>query len=194
MKLRICSVLVVTAVSGWVAASARGQDTNGCVPLPQTRLEAFDTNASTVIVRATAQIGTVGANAGNVSVKCREVTDVTAGERGYGIVVGITTGNLPEDQALVDYDELGPLLSGFDYLNRIDWSITSLQGFDAHYATKGGFRVVAFGSRHSGNIEFAVRNMRSGRPPLQLSRDQIGQLRSLIEQAKAKIEGIQKGG
>jgi hypothetical protein len=171
-----------------------GQETNACPVPPQTKLEGFETNTGMVIVRATAQTGTVVASAGSLSIKCREITEVGTGHREIGIVLGIAHGDFPEDQALIDYDELPGLLNALDYLNKLDWSVTSLPGFDAHFTSKGGFRVVAYGSRRTGSIEFAVRNTRVAKPPLLLSRDQIGQLRGLIEQAKTKLETLPKGG
>jgi hypothetical protein len=70
--------------------------------------------------------------------------------------------------------------------------VTSLPDFSAAYTTKGGFRAEARGSRRTGNIDFAVRSTRLIAPRLTLSRDQLGQLRSLIEQAKTKLDSLRK--
>jgi len=88
---------------------------------------------------------------------------------------------------------LDSLLDGMEYLGKLDWSATSLPDFQAIYTTKGGFRADAQGSRRTGNIEFDVRNTRLNAPKLPLSRDQLGQLRSLIEQAKSKLDSLRKG-
>jgi len=127
-----------------------------------------------------------------VSVRCREITDAGTGHRESGILVDITSSDQAQDTMLIDYDELDSLLDGLEYLGKLDWSVTPLPGFDALYTTKGGFRAAAFGSRRTGNIEFAVHSTRVIRPPLVLSRDQLGQLRSLIEQAKAKLDSLHK--
>jgi hypothetical protein len=68
-----------------------------------------------------------------------------------------------------------------------------LPDFSASYTTKGGFRADARGSRRTGNIEFAARSARINGPRLLLSRDQLGQLRSLIDQAKTKLDSLRKG-
>jgi hypothetical protein len=168
------------------------QETNTCVVLPATKLEAFDTNTDTVIVKATAPIGAVPARGGAVAVRCREITDAGTGRRESGILVDITLGDQLQDTMLIDYDELDSLLDGLEYLGKLDWSVTSLPDFSAAYTTKGGFRAAAFGSRRTGNIEFAVRTTRVIKPPLLLSRDQLGQLRSLIDQAKTKLDSLRK--
>lgn len=189
---RIMAILVVIVIGSLLARSALAQETNLCLPLPATKLEAFETNTDTVIIKATAPIGAVPAHSGTVSVRCREITDVGTSRRESGIIIDIAFGGPLEDVMLIDYDELDSLLDGLEYLGKLDWTITPLPGFDAVYTTKGGFRAAAFGSRRTGNIEFAVRSMRVVRSPLLLSRDQLGQVRSLVEQGKAKLDSLRK--
>jgi hypothetical protein len=188
------SFLILAIVAGlpFLPETAFTQETNAYLILPQTRLEGFETNTGTVIIRATAPIGTVAANSGELAIKCKDATDAGSGHRESGIAVEINGNGRREDILLVDYDELDPLLNAIDYLSRLDWSVTTFPGFDAIYTTKGGLRLVAFGGRRSGAIEFAVRSLRANWPPLLFSRDQLGQLRSLVEQAKAKLDSLRK--
>ena len=190
---RFIAILMAVAGGSLLGDSARAQETNPCVLLPATKLEAFETNTDTVIIKATAPIGTVAAHGGGVAVRCREITDAGTGHRESGIIIDIALGTQEEGPTLIDYDELDSLLDGLDYLGKLDWSVTSLPDFSAVYTTKGGFRADARGSRRTGNIEFAVRSLRVIAPRLALSRDQLGQLRSLVEQAKAKLDSLRKG-
>ena len=189
---RFIAIFVAVAGGSLLAGPALAQETNACLPVPATKLEAFETNIDTVIIKASAPIGTVPAHGGAVSVRCREITDAGTGRRESGIIIDLAFGGPVEDVMLIDYDELDSLLDGMEYLGKLDWSVTSLPGFDAVYTTKGGFRAAAFGSRRTGNIEFGVRSTRVSRPPLLLSRDQLGQLRSLVEQAKTKLDSLRK--
>jgi len=191
--MRKFMVILVVLAGGWLLAGpALAQETNLYLPLPATRLEGFETNTDTVIVKATAPIGTVPAHGGAVSVRCREITDAGTGRRESGIVVDIAFSEQLAAMMLIDYEELDSLLDGMDYLGKLDWSVTSLPDFQAVYTTKGGLRVDARGSRRTGNIEFAVRSTRIAAPKLALSRDQLGQLRSLVEQAKTKLDSLRK--
>jgi hypothetical protein len=192
MMRRFMAVLVAVAGASLLTRPADAQETNPCPLLPATKLEAFDTNTDTVIIKATAPIGTVPAHGGEVSVRCREITDAGTGRRECGIVVNIALGGLTEAGLLVDYEELDSLLDGLEYLGKLDWSVTPLPDFQAVYTTKGGFRADALGSRRTGNIEFDVRNTRVSAPRLPLSRDQLAQLRSLVEQAKSKLDSLRK--
>ncbi len=187
-------IAVFVYVSGalLVCGTAHGQLTNVWPPFPATKLEAFETNADTVIIKASSPIGSVPARGGEVGVRCREITDAGTGHRESGIIMDLTLGADLADTLLIDYDELGSLLDGLEYLGSLDWSVTPLSGFDAVYTTKGGFRAAAFGSRRTGNIEFAVRSVRVRALTLVLTRDQLGQLRSLVQQGKAKLDSLRK--
>jgi hypothetical protein len=188
MLRRLIAISIAVAGCSGLADPVNAQETNACPLPPQTRLEGFDTNTGTVLIRASAPIGTVAANAGGLSVRCRQITDTGTGQRESGIVIEITHGTQWEDTLLIDYEELDPLLAAIAYLSKLDWSVTSFPSFDAIFTTKGGFRIAAFGSRRTGSIEMAVRTTRAIRPPLLLTRDQAGQLHSLIEQAKTKLD------
>jgi hypothetical protein len=192
MMLRLIAIFVSVVGSALLTLPIRAQETNACPPFPATKLEAFETNTDTVIIRATALLGTVSAHGGGVVVRCREITDAGTGHRERGIVMDIAFDAQLEGTALIDYDELDSLLDGLDYLGKLDWSVTSLPDFGAVYTTKGGFRAEARGSRRTGSIEFAVRSTRVNAPRLSLSRDQLGQLRSLIDQAKTKLDSLRQ--
>jgi hypothetical protein len=190
--VRLIAIALAVVGGSLLTIPARAQETNACLPFPATKLEAFETNTDTVIIRASAPIGTVSAHGGGVSVRCREITDAGTGHRESGIVIDIAFDAQLEGTALVDYEELDSLLDGLEYLGKLDWSVTSLPDFSAVYTTKGGFRADARGSRRTGSIEFAVRSVRVIAPRLSLSRDQLGQLRSLIDQAKTKLDSLRK--
>ena len=190
--LRLIAIFAALISGALITAPARAQETNACLPFPATKLEAFETNIDTVVIRATAPIGAVSAHNGGVAVRCREITDAGTGRRERGVVIDIAFDTQVDGMALIDYDELDSLMDGLEYLGKLEWSVTSLPDFSAVYTTKGGFRAEARGSRRTGSIEFAVRSVRVSAPRLPLSRDQLGQLRSLIEQARAKLDSLRK--
>jgi hypothetical protein len=186
--------VIFSALAGanLLMGSMLAQETNVCAPLPATKLEGFETNVDTVIIKASAPIGSVPAHGGTVAVRCREITDAGTGHRESGVMIDIASAGPVEDSVSIDYDELDSLLDGLDYLSKLDWTVTPLPSFSATYTTKGGFRTAAFGSRRTGNIEFSIRSTRVLRSPLLLSRDQLAQLRSLVEQGKAKLDSLRK--
>ena len=189
---RFIAVLIAIAGGSLLGDLVRAQETNVYPLMPATKLEAFETNTDTIIIKGTAPMGTVSMHGGEVSVRCREITDAGTGRRESGILIDFAFGAQVEGTTLIDYDELDSLLDGLEYLGKVGWSVTSLPDFSAVYTTKGGFRADARGSRRTGNIEFAVQSTRIGAPKLLLSRDQLGQLRSLIDQARTKLDSLRK--
>ena len=166
----------------------QAQETN-VWPSPATRLEAIQTNIGRVIIKSTAPLGTASAGSGTLAVSYKELKDVSSDHREYGIGIIIAEGGR-QAESLIDYDELDSLISAIDYLNRVDWSVSSLPSLDAFYNTRDGFRMAAFSSRRSTNIEIAVRSLRWNLGPLLLSRTEVAQFRSLIVQAKTKLDAL----
>jgi len=171
------------------AVPTYAQDTNAYAPLPSTRLESFATNTGTVIIRGSADVGVVLADTGSITLKCREVYDASSGRKEVGISVDLIH-NPSKETRYIDYDELEPLINALTYLNKVDWSVTSLNSFDASMTTRSGCRVSAFSSKRSSAIEFAVRTAGTGNPPILMSRDQLAEFRGLLEQARTKLDAI----
>jgi hypothetical protein len=169
---------------------AIAQDTNAYAFPPATRLESFVTNTDTVIIRGSTDIGVVSANTGTIALKCREVSETSTGRKEIGISVDLNHGQELRETRYIDYDELESLINALAYLNKVDWSITSLNSFDAAITTRSGFRASAFSSKRSSAIEFAVRTAGSGNSPILLSRDQMAQFRGLLEQARTRLDSI----
>jgi hypothetical protein len=185
-KLICVSVLSLSVFVNHVIA----QDTNAYAYPPATRLESFVTNTDTVVVRGTAEIGVVLADTGTIALKCREVSETATGRKEVGISVDLNHNQQSKETRYIDYDELESLINALVYLNKVDWSITSLNSFDAAITTRSGFRASAFSSKRSSAIEFAVRTAGTGNPPILLSRDQLAEFRGLLEQAKTKLNSI----
>jgi hypothetical protein len=185
---------ILTAVSGWLLLTATlgAQDTNLWPPAPRTKLEALETNIGSVLIKGTTLVGSISAPKGVVMVKCKEFTDTGTGRREYGISVDLVWGGQAEESSLVDYDELGSLLTAMDYLNRVDWQVTSMAGFDAVHTTKSGLRVAAHGRKRTGTIECSVTSPRLPKAAIPLTRGDLAQLRIFVEEAKTKLDSIRK--
>lgn len=190
---KLKTVIIAVAAGAMLTTVVRGQDTNLCPICIMTRLEAAQTNIGKITIKATSTVGSISARAGILAVNCKEITDVSTGHREFGISIALADGDQSADIALIDYEELDSLLGALDYINRVDWSVSALAGFDAFYTTKDGFRMAAFSSKRNGTIEFAVRTLRANLRPILLARDQVAQFRGLILQAKDKLDSIQPG-
>jgi hypothetical protein len=186
-------MLAAMLISSFLTGSARAQTTNPLLPLAATRLESFDTNNSRLILKSSGDIGSISANAGVVSVRCTEITDLTSGHKEQGVAVGIAERGPVKDTLLIDYDELSPLINAMEYLGNMQVSVASLDTFGAEYTTKGAFRIEVFGNRLSGRVQYGVRDMRSNLAPVIFAPTDMARLRSLFAQAKARLDSLNGG-
>src|SRR5438067_8993547 len=104
-ELKLFLVAMVVG-SSFLAGLSRAQETNVILSAPATRLEAFETNVGIVIIKGTTEVGTVSANAGLISVKCRENTETATGHKERGVAIEIMQSGRRNDRMLIDYDEL----------------------------------------------------------------------------------------
>jgi hypothetical protein len=185
---RICLTLVFTFFLCAVGA-ARAQETNS---YPKSRLEIFEERTGAVLIRGTDEIGSVAGKVGGVTVKCRETRDAGTNQREFGVIVTVVQAEGLEDTTYVDYDELDALIRNLDYVSKVDWSVTSLSHFEASYTTRSGLKVATYSSNRTRTIEAVVLSNRHVRSRSFMTVGQLSQFRVLLEQAKAKIELIQK--
>src|SRR6266852_5592483 len=68
---------------------AHAQFTNPYPLAPLTKLESFDTNTAVVVLKGSTEVGAISAEAGDVAVKCREITDTSTGHKEQGISIEI---------------------------------------------------------------------------------------------------------
>ncbi|MEK7727442.1 MAG: hypothetical protein AAB354_03460 [candidate division KSB1 bacterium] len=157
---------------------------------PKTKLEAFEKQTGTVIIKGISEIGSVS-GLGTVSVDCMEFTNVSTGVRQLGIVIEVKEGGRLErsDRSFIDYDEIEPLMKGIDYISKVTSNSTKLSNFEALYKTRGDFSVITF-SGSSGKIEAAVRSGYIGSVAAYISTTKLSSLRSFIYQAKQKLDAI----
>jgi hypothetical protein len=189
MRKSILIFLTVLACSS-LRGLSQVQVANPCPIVPTTKLESFDTNIATVVIKASTEVGSLSVNTGVVSVRCREITDANSGRKEQGISMEIAQTGQPRDKLLIDYDEIPSLLNAIDYLNRLDFSVTPLNSFDATFTTKGGLRIAAIGAQRTSAIYFSVRDARTNLASVMFSRDEVSRFKALIEQAKTKLDSL----
>ena len=180
---------IISAV-GWsvIAVQSPAQTTNG---YPLTILEAWENATGELVVKGVAPIGNVSFGSTAVNVMCKEDHLVSTGKKLYGILIDIKSSG-GDDTTVVDYDEMDALLHSVDYVSKANWSVTSLSSFSAGYTTTAGLRILAFSSKRTGRIEFALHGSHLDKGIL-LSPDQLSKFYDLLAQAKAQIEQLRKG-
>jgi len=184
------ALFVAVGIATLIPASlSRAQETNS---YPKANLELFEATTGIVLIRGTDEAGVVPGKTGGITLKCREARDVATNRREFGVAVIVTQSEGYEDTTVVDYDELDALIRALDYVGKVDWAISSMGHFEASYTTRSGLKLASYSSRRSGTVEAFAMSNRLVRSRVQLTLAQLAQIRIFLEQAKAKIETIQK--
>jgi len=178
---KFCLVLIAVGCS--LAFAAHAQDTNAL----KTEIGLFESQTGVVVVKGIGQIGSVSTGGAVISVRCKESTSAATGRKDYGIAVEIEV-NQWRRFAVVDYDELDPLLNGMDYLGKMTYNVTALPGFEATFTTKSGLELISFGDKQQGGIRTYLQY--DDGPRIPLASAQWTQLARLIEQAKAALDSL----
>lgn len=183
-----CCLTLLAAV-GWrgLSGTLLAQATNA----PKTILEAFEAQTGVVIVEGSMPMGSVSAEAGMVSVRCKESKDATTGHKESGLAIEVRAGEVQTDATIVDYDELDSFLNAIDYVSKADYRVTTLPLFDVYYTTKGGLTIATYSSKRSpGSIHAALQSNHIIKTRVILTPQQLAQFQALIQQSKAKLDSL----
>jgi hypothetical protein len=190
MRAAICA-LVITV--GLPASSVA--DVSAVAEEPATKLEAFMAQDGAVVIRGSSRVGGVRGEPGCVvAVESKEVKIVGSGERALGITVEVRRldGRDPGRTSYVDFEELPSLLSGLEYMGRLERSASSLDQLEADYRTKGGLAVTLYNT--SSGMKAVVASGVVGRATATLEFVDFLRLRQLLQSAYDALNVIQGEG
>jgi hypothetical protein len=156
----------------------------------ETKLESLMYETGTVIVKGYTRVGSMTGSRGVAYFTAWEVTDARSGRREQGVGVEITDTSAnradADERAYIDYDELGPLLKGIDYIMKLDDKATKLARFEAQYQTRGGFMLVTFNTPNGYAVAITTGGGR--RPRFVLRPTGLAEFRTLLESARAALD------
>lgn len=186
--------LFALAVTCLFFASARWAFAEtGANEKPKTKLEAFQQQTGSVLIKGYTEIGNVVAidpSPASTSVHAMEFASATTKNKLTGIVIEINTMSrrgmnvTGSERSFIDYDEIDDLLKGIDYISNAAKGVTKHDNFEVKYSTRGDFSATTF---NSGNGEIKA-SIDVGRLSSHLPMDKFSEFRSFIVKAKAKIE------
>lgn len=180
-------LLILLAAIGSLACVCTAQDTNSL----KTQIGVFESRTGSVIIKGFGPVGSVIAGSDEVSVRIKETTDVSIGQKAYGLAIEIEGNPFPRDRIYIDEDEVDPLLNALNYLLKIKYDVTSLPSFEASFTTKAGLRVMANSIRREGAIQPSLQY--GERPRILLTSIQMTQLYGLIDQARKNLASLKAG-
>jgi len=191
----LLSTIVIVACLGSVCAQRRWER----VPPPRdpqfyeprNKLEEFEGRIGTILIKGRTYVATLRGQNGTARVEATEIRDSNNSTRVAGVVITMVADGGPpgEIRALIDYDEIDPLVKAFDAIAKSDDSITKLTHFEARYRTKGDFEILVF-KQVSGGVAAAVEGGFFDRSRLLMTLDDFTRLRWMIAQAKDRLDEI----
>lgn len=182
---------LVAAVILLVPFNMLAQDPKAAPSVPKTKLQAFEAQVGSVIIRGYSNIGKVQGQLGTaLTVESREYTNATSGKKEYGILITVNEGGRLDRQnnSHLDYDEIESLLRGIDYVAKVNDDVTRMSEFQADYRTKDDLVVSTYSSDNG--VQAAVRSGTIGGVRAYLSLDELQKFRELIEIARSNIDSV----
>lgn len=162
----------------------------GCEPFePRTKLEALEDRHSTVIFKGFSRITTIEMRGVRIdAIEMREMGNVA---RAKGIVIVLRdNGEKPKDvRALIDYEEIDPLLNAIDVISRVDETSTKLAGFEAKYRTLGDLEIGVFRQTRSGTAVI-LRTGICDQATETLTLDDLAKVKAMIQEAKTRLDEL----
>ncbi len=161
---------------------------------PKTKLEAFQQQTGSVLIKGYTEIGEIISTAPSTSivqVRAMEFVSAATKKKAMGIIVEITkvssrmnvTGS---DRAFIDYDEVSDLLKGVDYISKATSVVTKHKQFEVKYTTKGDFSATTFNDS-DGNIKASID---VGRISAHVPMDKFSEFRGFIVKAKKALDDL----
>jgi hypothetical protein len=186
MRAAIC----VLAIGVGLPASLAAQPVVEAVA-PPTKLETLLALDGVVVIRGSSRVGAVRGEPGFlVTVANKEFTNASTGDRAHGITVEVKKVDRrdPDRTSYVDFEEVPSLLTGLEYMAKLDKSATSLDRFEADYRTKGGLLVTVYTTNDV--MKAAVTSGLGGTATVDLEFGEFQQFRQLLQSAYDSLKVI----
>jgi len=192
MFIRIILLSTLIAIcAGAVIAQEPGPEfwrRVGCQPLePRTNLERLEERYSAVILKGTTRIETTDVK--RLDVEAVELRELGKAPNAFTAAKGIAIVYQEQTRALIDYEEIDPLLNAIDALSRVDETSTKLASFQARYRTQGDFEITVFRQTRSGTavkVELGICNPAT----VFMTLDDLAKLRAMIKEAKTRLDEL----
>lgn len=191
-------LFLLIAISSFSFAATAAAQTPGpqfwrratCEPYePRTKLESLDQRYSTIIIKGFTRVTTIELR--GIRVDAVEMHEPGRAGNAKGLVIALREGgDRPSDnRALVDYEEIEPLMAAIDSLSRIDETSTKLTGFEARYQTRGDLEMVSFRQTNRGTAVTLTTGI-CEKATVTLTLDEFGKFKAMLQEAKARVDEL----
>jgi len=184
MKI-IATVLLSTTLALAVQAQFLTEATN----VAPTKIETLESATNAIIVRGIGTAGSLTAGPGLLTLQLKESLNVDTNVKLLGLQLDYAQGNFHQ-RMLIDYDELSPLLTAMDYIQKVNHDVTQLPNFEVVFRTKSGFQVIGIGNQRQTAVQIFMKVGDDERIPVNST--QLSQLRTLIAQCQVALDALRE--
>jgi hypothetical protein len=161
-----------------------------CEPFEgRTKLETLELKYETLLYKGFTRITTVEIQ--GVRVDAVDLRDTRTATRAMGVVVVLAgSGDRAHDaRALIDYEEIEPLLHAIDEASKVNEMATKLVGFEARYKTQGDLELTVFRQTRTGTAVTLTAGL-CDKVTESLTLDELAKFRAMIVEAKQRLDEI----
>jgi len=155
----------------------------------RTRLEAIEDRYNTVIIKAFTRITTIEVRGVRIDAVDVRVNGGTVRAKGIVVQLREEGGQLNDNRAFVDYEEIDGLLNAIDTAVRVDETMTKLPGFEARYKTSGDLELAVFRQTRSGTAVTLTTGL-CERATQTMTLDDLGKVKAMIQEAKTRLDEL----
>ena len=159
-----------------------------CEPFEgRNKLEELELKYEVLLIKGFTRITTVEIS--GVRIDAIEWREPKSSLRAMGIAIVLRdSGERPRAaRALIDYDEINPLLNAIDAASKVDENVTKLAGFEARYRTIGDLELLVFRQTRTGTAATLTAGLcEKVTEPMTL--DELAKFRAMIAEAKQRLD------
>lgn len=184
--LALLTASCVTAFAQTPAAAAANADNKN-----KTELELFQEKYGSVIVKGFSDLTPIVGTSGSFQFTLMEFRNPSSASKVKGLVAEVDPAERYSSsvRSFIEYGEIDSLIKGITYISKIDKTVTTLQNFEARYATKGEFTITVFNSS-AGETRVALTVGRIGAKSIFVEQAALATLVTQLQQAKASLDAL----
>lgn len=165
---------------------------------PRTRVEEFEARTETILVKGSGRVAILNSGGNIARVEAIEVSDSNDSARATGIAIWMPNVSRQTDgprasrldnRAVLDYEEIDPLLKAIDTMVKTGDTVTKLTFFEVRYRTRGDLEAIVF-RQTSGGVAAAIAVGYFEKTTMYISLDELTKFRHMIAEAKMRLDEL----
>lgn len=162
------------------------------IELPSTKMEEAKRVKGSIVIKSYEKIGSnlSGKYSHTLEVDVFEFHNIKTKDKIYGLKIEVDDGDKynSASSSFIDYEEIGSLISGLNYISGVTINPSKLKNYEAMYNTNGGLSITNFNSSSGNMIAISVGSYNA--KAVYLDPANLKDFQKLISDGYTKIKSI----